>query len=70
MSAKAATHARPGPNGMRPILTADRLRMSFGGVVALNDVSIEIRPDELVAIIEDVEQRGLANRSIANYNAR
>ncbi|MFH1341924.1 MAG: ABC transporter ATP-binding protein [Pseudomonadota bacterium] len=36
---------------MRPILTANRLRMSFGGVVALNEVSIEIRPDELIAII-------------------
>ncbi|MFX7589838.1 ATP-binding cassette domain-containing protein, partial [Acinetobacter baumannii] len=36
---------------MRPMLTADRLRMSFGGVVALNEVSIEIRPDELIAVI-------------------
>ena len=51
MSAEAATHAEPNVSGMRPILTADRLRMSFGGVVALNEVSIEIRRDELIAII-------------------
>ena len=51
MSAEAATHAEPNVSGMRPMLTADRLRMSFGGVVALNEVSIEIRPDELIAVI-------------------
>src|ERR1039458_5712692 len=51
MHADAAIRAEPGANGIRPVLTADRLRMSFGGVVALNDVSIEIRRDELVAII-------------------
>ena len=51
MSAEAAAHAAPSVSGMRPILTANRLRMSFGGVVALNEVSIEIRPDELIAII-------------------
>jgi branched-chain amino acid transport system ATP-binding protein len=51
MSAEAATSAEPGLNDKRPILTADRLRMSFGGVVALNDVSIEVRRDELIPII-------------------
>jgi branched-chain amino acid transport system ATP-binding protein len=51
MQAEAAISARSGLKGMQPVLTADRLRMSFGGVVALNDVSIEIRRDELVAII-------------------
>lgn len=51
MSAEAATHAEPNASGLRPILTANRLGMSFGGVVALNQVSIEIRRDELIAII-------------------
>nr|WP_211376040.1 ABC transporter ATP-binding protein [Bradyrhizobium diazoefficiens] len=51
MSAETATHAAPSMSGMRPILTANCLRMSFGGVVALNEVSIEIRRDELIAII-------------------
>ena len=34
-----------------PVLTADGLYMAFGGIVALNDVTIEIRPNELVAVI-------------------
>jgi len=51
MHAEPAIRAEPGLNGTRPVLTVDRLRISFGGVVALNDVSIEIRRDELVAII-------------------
>jgi branched-chain amino acid transport system ATP-binding protein len=46
----AALDARPALQ-MRPVLTVDRLRMSFGGVVALNEVSIEIGRDELIAII-------------------
>src|ERR1700722_7651165 len=51
MSAETATHAAPSVRGMRRILTANHLRVSLGGVVALNDVSIEIRRDELIAII-------------------
>lgn len=51
MHADAAIRAEPGSNGAQAVLTADRIGLSFGGVVALNDVSIEIRPDELVAII-------------------
>jgi branched-chain amino acid transport system ATP-binding protein len=51
MQAEAAIRTRSGLKGMQPVLTADRLRMSFGGVVALNEVSIEIGRDELIAII-------------------
>jgi branched-chain amino acid transport system ATP-binding protein len=34
-----------------PILTADRITLAFGGVIALNEISIEIRHHEIVAII-------------------
>lgn len=34
-----------------PILTATGIRMAFGGVVALDDVSVEVSPNELLAII-------------------
>lgn len=51
MDAGPATRLVSGSRGAAAVMTADGLRMSFGGVVALNDVSIEIRPDELVAII-------------------
>jgi branched-chain amino acid transport system ATP-binding protein len=34
-----------------PILTADRVTLSFGGVTALNSISIEIRAHEILAII-------------------
>lgn len=33
------------------VLSAEGIRMQFGGVVALDDVSIAIRPDELFAVI-------------------
>ena len=33
------------------VLTAQNLLLQFGGVVALNDVSIDVRKDELLAII-------------------
>lgn len=34
-----------------PVLIAEDIRMTFGGIVALDDVTVEIRPDELMAII-------------------
>ena len=34
-----------------PILTADRITLAFGGVTALNGISIEIRRHEILAII-------------------
>ncbi len=33
------------------VIVADDVRMSFGGVVALNDVSVTVRDDELLAVI-------------------
>lgn len=51
MPAEATIAAGTGLKGVLPVLTADRLRLSFGGVIALNDVSIEIGGDELIAII-------------------
>ncbi|MCO5118169.1 MAG: ABC transporter ATP-binding protein [Burkholderiaceae bacterium] len=33
------------------VLTADGIRMSFGGVVALDNVSVAVREDELLAVI-------------------
>ena len=33
------------------VLSAEGSRMQFGGVVALDDVSIAVRPDELFAVI-------------------
>lgn len=41
----------PGPAASAPVLQAQCLRMAFGGIVALNDVSVEVRPDELLAVI-------------------
>jgi branched-chain amino acid transport system ATP-binding protein len=51
MDAGPATRLVNGAGQAAAVVSAEGLRMSFGGVVALNDVSIEIRPDELVAII-------------------
>lgn len=33
------------------VLAAEGVRMAFGGIVALDDVSVEVYPDELLAII-------------------
>jgi branched-chain amino acid transport system ATP-binding protein len=54
MTAHAGTSAPPEgaahPRGGEMIV-ADGIRMSFGGVVALNDVSVSVRDDELLAVI-------------------
>jgi len=34
-----------------PILTADRISLAFGGIVALNEISVQIRQSEVLAII-------------------
>ena len=34
-----------------PILTADRITLSFGGITALNGISVEIRRREVLAMI-------------------
>jgi branched-chain amino acid transport system ATP-binding protein len=34
-----------------PILTADRISLTFGGIVALNAISVQIRQSEVLAII-------------------
>ena len=34
-----------------PILTADRITLAFGGITALNEISIEIRRHEILAMI-------------------
>jgi branched-chain amino acid transport system ATP-binding protein len=34
-----------------PILTADRISLAFGGIVALNGISVQIRQSEVLAII-------------------
>ena len=39
------------PGAGDPVIVAEGLRMSFGGVVALNEVSVEVRDDELLAVI-------------------
>jgi len=34
-----------------PILTADRISLTFGGITALNEISVEIRRNEILAMI-------------------
>ena len=34
-----------------PVLTADRITLAFGGVIALNQISLEIRDHEILAMI-------------------
>src|SRR4051812_1695819 len=43
-------HARPAPPA-GPLLQIDNARKQFGGVVAVNNVSFEVRPREIVALI-------------------
>lgn len=45
-STAGAAHPRGGE-----VIVAEGIRMSFGGVVALNDVSVTVRDDELLAVI-------------------
>ena len=34
-----------------PVLTADRISLAFGGITALNQISLEIRHHEILAMI-------------------
>ena len=49
---KALTRSRREPQpGDGPVLVTDRLRVRFGGLSAVDEVSIEVRPDEIVGLI-------------------
>ena len=49
---ESRTDAMPSaPEGRTDVLVADGIVMRFGGVVALDDVSISVRDDELLAVI-------------------
>lgn len=43
--------ARPTGKGTKVVLSSEGIRMAFGGIVALDNVSVEVRDDELFAII-------------------
>lgn len=42
---------RAATQGAPVVLAAEGIRMAFGGIVALDNVSVEVRADELFAII-------------------
>ena len=44
-----ATNATP--DAARPVLDIQRARKAFGGLIAVNDVSFEVRPGELLGLI-------------------
>ena len=46
-----SAHAADGGSDRPVMLAARDVRMAFGGVVALNDVTVEVRDDELLAVI-------------------
>ena len=46
-----ATPTTSGAASAAPVLRADGITLRFGGVTALSEVSIEVRPDEMLAII-------------------
>jgi ABC-type multidrug transport system fused ATPase/permease subunit len=49
---KALTRSRREPQPVDgPVLVTDRLRVRFGGLSAVDEVSIEVRPDEIVGLI-------------------
>jgi branched-chain amino acid transport system permease protein len=50
MQAAPLAQARPEPPA-GPLLRIDNARKQFGGVVAVNDVSFDVRPREIVALI-------------------
>jgi branched-chain amino acid transport system ATP-binding protein len=49
--APAASAVAPATPGRQVVLAARGIRMAFGGVVALDDVNVEVRDDELLAVI-------------------
>ncbi len=49
--AAAALPVRPRPRGTAPLLTVEQARKVFGGLVAVDDLSFEIRPGEILGLI-------------------
>jgi branched-chain amino acid transport system permease protein len=49
--AAVALPRRSRPRGTAPLLTVDRARKEFGGLVAVDDLSFEIRPGEILGLI-------------------
>jgi branched-chain amino acid transport system permease protein len=54
--ARAPEHAealpqRPKPSGGEPLLVVDKARKQFGGLVAVNDVSFQVRAGEIIGLI-------------------
>jgi branched-chain amino acid transport system permease protein len=49
--AAVALPRRARPRGTAPLLTVDRARKEFGGLVAVDDLSFEIRPGEILGLI-------------------
>jgi ABC-type branched-subunit amino acid transport system ATPase component len=47
----ATTATAPEPETPSPLLDVDRLTIKFGGVVALDDVSFDIKPGEILGLI-------------------
>jgi ABC-type branched-subunit amino acid transport system ATPase component len=47
----ATTATAPEPETTSPLLDVDRLTIKFGGVVALDDVSFDIKPGEILGLI-------------------
>ena len=61
-----ATSTTTGATSTAPVLRAEGITLRFGAVTALSDVSIEVRPDEMPAIIgpsfRDVEHHRCRKR--------
>jgi len=49
--AAAALPRRARPRGTAPLLTVERARKEFGGLIAVDDLSFEIRPGEILGLI-------------------
>jgi branched-chain amino acid transport system permease protein len=49
--AAVALPRRARPRGTVPLLTVERARKEFGGLVAVDDLSFEIRPGEILGLI-------------------
>jgi branched-chain amino acid transport system ATP-binding protein len=50
-TASAGATARPAEEGAKPALRVEGLRKSFGGIRAVDDVSFQVQPNEIVGLI-------------------